>query len=185
VTNSQNQSFVNPRVLKINVGFLLAEGVGYTRVIELDLPRVRVDEDLDLDYLRGDLRLSRNSRGILIQGVLETSVVNECSRCLTPTLVPVEVDIEELFAFPPTPEEVYSVEETGILDLAPLLREEAILSMPMGILCRPDCAGLCPQCGQNLNEGTCDCAKDDIDPRFEVLRRLGDEDNNKEDEARS
>jgi uncharacterized protein len=57
--------------------------------------------------------------------------------------------------------------------------------MPMGILCRPDCAGLCPQCGQNLNEGTCDCAKDDIDPRFEVLRRLGDEDNNKEDEARS
>jgi uncharacterized protein len=182
VANSQNQSFVNPRVLKINVGFLLAEGVGYTRVIELDLPRVRVDEDLDLDYLRGNLRLSRNSRGILLQGVLETSVVNECSRCLTPTLVPVDVELEELFAFPPTPEQAYSVEETGILDLAPLLREEAILAMPMGILCRPDCAGLCPECGQNLNEGTCDCEQDDIDPRLEVLRRLSDADNDEEND---
>ena len=170
VANSHHQSFVNRRVLKINVGYLLAQGAGYQRVIELDLPRVQLADDAELDFLKGSVRLSRNSRGILLQGALETHVVTECARCLTPTSVPVELELEELFSYPPSPEAAYSVEETGILDLAPLLREESILAMPMGVLCRPDCAGLCPECGQNLNEGTCDCERDEIDPRFAMLR---------------
>ncbi|NDJ77681.1 MAG: DUF177 domain-containing protein [Chloroflexi bacterium] len=170
MTSSQQQHFVNRRVLKINVGFFLAQGAGNQRTVELDLPRVQVADDLELDYLHGDLRLSRNSRGILIQGKLKTSVINECSRCLVPTLVPVHLALEELFAYPASPEAVYAVDETGILDLAPLLREEAILATPMVVLCRPDCAGLCSQCGQNLNESTCDCEVDDIDPRLAILR---------------
>jgi uncharacterized protein len=170
VTETQHQGYVNRRVLKLNVGFLLSEGVGYQRVIDLDIPRIQVADDLELDYLQGELRLSRNSRGLLIQGMLETSIVGECARCLTPTLIPVELKLEELFSYPPDPDADYSVDDTGILDLAPLLREEAILAIPMGVLCRPDCAGLCPQCGQNWNEGSCDCEQDDIDPRFSVLR---------------
>jgi uncharacterized protein len=58
-----------------------------------------------------------------------------------------------------------------------LLREEAILAIPMGALCRPDCAGLCPQCGQNWNEGPCDCEQDEIDPRFAALREHRDKEN--------
>ncbi|MBN2303573.1 MAG: DUF177 domain-containing protein [Anaerolineae bacterium] len=172
MTNYQPQSFVNRRVLKINVGFLLAEGVGYQRTIELDLPRVHVADDLALDYLRGKLRLSRNSRGILVQGKLRMPVISECSRCLDLTLVPVALEIEELYSFPASPDILYSVDETGILDLAPLLREEAILATPMGVLCRPDCAGLCPECGQNLNEAACDCKQNDIDPRLAILAQL-------------
>jgi uncharacterized protein len=178
VTNSQHQSYVNRRVLKVNVGFLLAQGPGHQRDITLDLPRVQVADDLGLDYLRGDLRFSRNSRGILIQGDLETSIVDECSRCLTPTLVPVVLEIEELFSYPPSDETLYSVDDTGLLDLAPLLREEAILAIPMGMLCRPDCAGLCPQCGQNWNEGPCNCEQENIDPRFAILREQRDDENN-------
>jgi len=170
VTHSQHPNFVHPRNLKINVGFLLAEGVGYQRVLDLDFPRLRVDEDLELDFLRGSLRLSRNSRGILAQGKLETGVLSECSRCLTPTFCSVQVEFSELFSFPPSPDTVYSVAETGILDLAPLIREEAILNVPMGTLCRPDCAGLCPECGQNWNEGSCDCQQNVGDPRLAVLR---------------
>lgn len=170
MSGSQQPGFVNRRVLKINVGFMLAETVGYQREIEIDLPRVRLEDDLELDFLRGTLRLSRNSHGILVQGVLDTHIVAECARCLTPTLVPVALELEELFSYPPSPETIYSVEETGNLDLAPLIREEAILAVPMGVLCRPDCAGLCPECGQNLNEGTCDCAREQIDPRFAILR---------------
>jgi uncharacterized protein len=177
VTEAQHQGYVNRRVLKLNVGFLLSEGVGYQRVIDLDLPRIQVADDFELDYLQGELRLSRNSRGILIQGLLETSIVSECARCLTPTLVPVDFQIEELFSYPPDPDADYSVDDTGILDLAPLLREEAILAIPMGALCRPDCAGLCPQCGQNWNEGPCDCEPDEIDPRFAVLREHRDKEN--------
>jgi len=171
VTESQFPEFVNPRVLKINVGFILAESAGYQRTIELDLPRVRLG-DLELDYVRGALRLSRNSRGVLVQGTLESEIIGECARCLETTYVPVSFELEELFTYPPNAEEPYSVEETGILDLAPLLREEAILAVPMVVLCRPDCAGLCPQCGQNLNEGACDCAQEDPDPRLAGLRAL-------------
>lgn len=170
MTNSQHHSFVNSRVLKFNVGFLLAQGPGHQRTIDVDLPRVRVDDDLYLDYLRGALRLSRNSRGILVQGTLETGIVGECVRCLTSTLVPVTLELEELFAFPVSEDSVYSVDETGILDMAPLIREEAILATPIGVLCRPDCAGLCVQCGQNLNEAQCDCIKEAVDPRLEALR---------------
>jgi uncharacterized protein len=157
-------------VLKVNVGYLLAQGPGFQRVFDLDLPRVQLDDDAQLDFLKGSLRLSRNSRGVLVQGTLATCVITECRRCLTPTLVPVELELEELFSYPPSSDVPYSVEETGILDLAPLLREEAILAVPIGTLCRPDCAGLCPECGQNLNEGMCDCDRDEVDPRFATLR---------------
>ena len=170
MTTSRHQSFINSRILKFNVGYLLAETAGYQRIIDIDLPRVRVADDLELDFLLGELRLSRNSRGILLQGKLETHIVTECARCLDTIFYPVDLDFEELYVYPPSSEALYSVEESGILDLAPLLREEAILSIPMGVICREDCAGLCPQCGQNLNESTCDCEHDDIDPRLAVLR---------------
>jgi uncharacterized protein len=172
---TESQPYVNRRVLKINVGFLLAQSAGYQRDIELDFPRIRLDDDLELDYLAGTLNFSRNAQGIWVHGQIEASVVGECARCLSTTSVPVTFSVEELFAFPPTPEVDYFVEETGILDLAPLLREEAFLAMPMGVLCRPDCAGLCPECGQNWNEGPCDCEPHPIDPRFEILRSQWDE----------
>ena len=170
MTSSRYPKTVNPRVLKINVGFLLAEGVGYQRVIELDLPAIHLAEDAQLDFLRGSLQLSRNSHGILVRGTLASQVLSECSRCLTPTPSPFTLEIEELYSFPPSPDSVYSVDETGILDLVPLFREETILTVPMVTLCRPDCAGLCPQCGQNWNEGPCECEQEDIDPRLAILR---------------
>ncbi|MBN1564204.1 MAG: DUF177 domain-containing protein [Anaerolineae bacterium] len=167
-----DSQYVHPRVLKFNIGFLLVQGAGHQRDMELDLPRLRLDDDVELDFLTGTLRLSRNSRGVLAQGKLKTQIVGECVRCLEPITTPVELELEELFSYPPSPETPYSVDDTGILDLAPLLREEAILAVPMGALCRPDCAGLCLECGQNLNEATCDCKADDIDPRLAILRQL-------------
>lgn len=174
MSNSQSSHYVNPRILKINVGFLLAQNVGYQRTLEVDWPRVRLDEDAELDYLKGTLRLSRNTKGVLLQGQLETTVRAECARCLTSIFVPVEFDLEELFSFPASPDTVYSVDDAGNIDLGPLLREEAILAIPMGVVCRPDCAGLCPECGQNLNEGSCDCETQEIDPRLAILRTLRD-----------
>ncbi len=170
-----HQGYVNNRVLKLQVGFLLSEGVGQSRDMEFDVPRLRISDDLMLDYLRGVLHLSRTSRGILVQGTIQTSAQGECVRCLEPVLVDLEVPIEELFVYPPEPGADYVVADDGILDLAPLLREEIILDTPMGVLCKPDCAGLCPTCGKNLNEGPCNCAREDIDPRLAALKRLKDE----------
>lgn len=172
MTQPQPQRYVNPRVLKINVGFLLAQSAGYQRDTTLDLPRVRLSDDVELDFLRGSLRLSRNTHGILVQGTLHTQILTECSRCVTPLYYPVELHLEELFSSPPSTDTVYAVDEAGNLDLTPLLREEAILAVPMGAYCRPDCAGLCPECGQNLNEAQCDCEIDAVDPRLAILAQF-------------
>ncbi len=170
-----HQGYVNNRVLKLQVGFLLNEGVGQSRDIEFDVPRLRIADDLMLDYLRGMLHLSRTSRGILVQGTINTTARGECVRCLEPASVDLEVPVEELYVYPPEPGAEFTVADDGILDLALLLREEIILDTPMGVLCKPDCAGLCPTCGKNLNEGPCDCEGEDIDPRLAALKRLKDE----------
>lgn len=59
------------------------------------------------------------------------------------------------------------------LDLEAFVREDIFLALPTKFLCREDCKGLCPQCGKNLNDGSCSCKKP-IDPRLEVLRQLLD-----------
>ena len=167
--------YVNNRILKINVGFLLNESVGQSRDTELDIPNtLKVADDLTIDWLRGVLHLSRNSRGILVQGQLATQFPGECARCLEETSVPVDLELEELYVYPAEPGAAFVVTEDGNLDLAPLIREEAIVSVPQTALCRPNCAGLCPTCGANLNDGPCDCNQDVIDPRFAALQKLLD-----------
>lgn len=168
--------YINSKVLKINVGFLLSEGAGNNRDNELDIPStIRVADDLTLDYLYGPLRLSRTSRGILVQGTLQTQAQAECGRCLEETVVQLEVPLEELFIYPPEPGAEFVVADDGILDLAPLLREEVFLVTPQHILCKPNCAGLCLDCGANLNEGPCECDKEVIDPRLAALKILNDQ----------
>ncbi len=58
------------------------------------------------------------------------------------------------------------------LDLDELIREDILLDMPSKFLCSPDCKGLCPTCGKNLNDGPCGCESDDIDPRLAILKSL-------------
>src|SRR5258708_8474017 len=83
--------------------------------------------------------------------------------------IQITFSIEELFVYPPEPGDESTVAEDGILDIAPLLREEIFLLMPIGALCRPDCAGLCPGCGRNLNDGPCEHHHEAVDPRFAAL----------------
>ena len=63
-------------------------------------------------------------------------------------------------------------EDAGELDLKEAIREEVILSQTLLVLCDPDCKGLCPQCGVNLNEESCECSVEEADPRWDALRAL-------------
>jgi len=166
--------YIGNRVLKLNVGFLLASGPGHIHDTAFDVPAVRVSDDVFLDYIRGSLRLSRTKEGILVQGSLEAGVEDECSRCLDPVSRDVRIELEELYAYPADADSEFSVNETGILDLAPLMRAEVLIATARGVLCRPDCKGLCPNCGNNFNHGTCTCAENEVDPRMEKLRKLLD-----------
>ncbi len=171
-----NNGFISNRVLKINVGFLLHGDVGASRVFDFAVPTVRLADDLTLAYLRGPVRLTRNTRGVLAQGRLVIGHETECVRCLERFVLHLDLDIEELFVYPPTPEAESTVADTGVLDLAPLVRAEAIVRTPIGAICQPDCRGLCPNCGHNLNEGPCGCEREEIDPRLVILKRLRERD---------
>lgn len=58
------------------------------------------------------------------------------------------------------------------IDLDPIVREQVLLALPASVLCREDCKGLCPQCGQNLNEAECGCERKVVDPRLAVLKTI-------------
>ncbi len=176
------QSYLNARVLKINVGFIAAEGPGFSREIPLNFADpIRVTPDFTVDNLQGVLRLTRTSEGLLVQGHLQGQMPDECSRCLDEISTHFMLDLEEIFQIVNHHvEDPYVIGDDRMLDLAPIVREEAILNTPQQSLCRPDCKGLCPSCGQNWNEETCDCAADAIDPRWSVLSDLQKQLSNKD-----
>ena len=164
------------RLLRLNIGYLLKEGVGYSREITFAEPGTFVAEDVTIRHLNGSLRLTRTPQGILVQGVLHAQTTVECVRCLDPVDFSYEIQLSELFTFSKASQAETDrsciVEEGNFIDLTPIMREEGILAVPIQVLCKPDCKGLCSQCGQNFNEENCDCERDQIDPRMEPLRAL-------------
>jgi uncharacterized protein len=163
----------------LNVGFLLKEGPGYSREFNFQHHEPLRVEDVIITQLNGLLRLTRTRQGIVLQGDLLTQSSIECVRCLADTSLPFNISISELFIYPPPfpldPYNPYFVDEGGFIDLSPIVREEGILAVPMQALCRPDCKGLCSICGQNLNEGTCECEHETGDPRLAALRAMLDQ----------
>jgi uncharacterized protein len=144
--------------------------------MELDYPSIQIAPDLTLAPLQGAFQATRTSEGIYISGTLHSSLAVQCVRCLEDAHQPIKIQIDELFYYPPwsAPEGEQVVGEDAFIDLAPIVRDLSLLDVPMQPTCRPDCRGLCDQCGKNLNEGDCDCEKDASDPRLEELRRLLD-----------
>ncbi|HRN66692.1 MAG TPA: DUF177 domain-containing protein [Promineifilum sp.] len=160
--------------LRFNFGFLLEADYGTIRQIELDYPSIKLSDDVTLTPLVGFITATRTTEGIYIQGQLESSMSLECVRCLEEAIVPVNVTLDELFYYPPhiAPPGEQHVGEDGMIDLAPLVRELSLLSVPIKVLCRPDCQGLCLECGANLNLGECGCETEEVDPRLAVLQSL-------------
>ena len=169
-------SYISARVLKINIGFLLARSPGFSRTLSLNIPeRLYLENDTRIEHLSGDIRLTRTSEGILVQGELNCAMHETCSRCLREMTIVFPLEIEELFSTTSRSNSQFFIDEDNILDLAPLVREESLISIPHQIYCKPDCKGLCPECGQNLNDGQCDCVLDDVDPRWAALADLKQE----------
>ena len=155
---------------------MLEASLGTSRDIELDYPTVLLEDDVTLAPLKGSFQAIRNSKGIYITGELYSKVSTECARCLDPVQLAITIKMDDLFYYPShtAPAGEFWIGDDGFLDLAPLVRQLSLLEIPMQPFCRPDCKGLCVECGQNLNKATCNCERDDIDPRLESLRSLLD-----------
>jgi uncharacterized protein len=160
--------------LRLNVGFMIRQNVGFSRDFDFDLSAVEVSEDLLIHSLQGTLTLSRIAQGILAQGRLQAKMPQECARCLAEFNLPLTIKLKDLFTYPPNQgsDPILVVAENGILDLNPLLRESVLLEIPMRPLCRPECKGLCPVCGANRNNSKCKHPEQKIDPRMAALKSL-------------
>lgn len=143
--------------LRLNIGFLLGQPIGTNRDFNFDFPKVRVGEDLDLQNFSGKANFSRTPQGLFLQGDFQGDIQLECVRCLDLTFHLLRMTFSELFAFDQrsVSESGLLVPESGYIDLEPLLREYAILEIPISPLCRKDCKGLCLECGENLNDRDC------------------------------
>ncbi|MEA4944320.1 MAG: YceD family protein [Propionicimonas sp.] len=138
------------------------EGIG------LDMIGVPPGSPIDLD-----LTIEAVVEGVLVTGTAEVRLGGQCARCLEELASELEVDLQELFVYPGKDDDDPDASriEDDLIDLEPLLRDAVVLDLPFTPLCRPDCAGLCPECGANLNHDPEHGHDDAIDPRWAGLNQ--------------
>lgn len=133
-------------------------------------------------------RLSFVDPGFFLEAHLRYEQTLTCTRCLEPTVMPVEARVELLLLVEPgggeeerSGEVELDEEDLSVvvlheekIDTEPVLLEQVRLNVPMKPLCRPDCAGLCPVCGADRNRGGCSCEEATTDPRWAALAGLRD-----------
>jgi uncharacterized protein len=131
--------------------------------------------------LRLDVRLESVMEGVLVTGTVSGPLTGECARCLDPVVAEVVADIQELFAYPEsvTEETTFADEVSRLdgdyLDLEPVVRDSLVLALPLIPLCREDCRGLCPTCGEYLDRLPSDHTHEVVDPRWAALKKLTDD----------
>ena len=122
-----------------------------------------------------NLRLESVVEGVLVSGTVITRAEGECARCLVRIEKPVGADIRELFAYPDSltaqtmEEDELPLLVDDMIDLEQLVRDEIVTQMPLAPLCRPDCAGLCPTCGERLDDLEPGHSHEILDPRWAAL----------------
>lgn len=154
---------------------------------------VRIREDVPPDHplwegtelaLSGpvsvDLTAQELGDDVLVRGTLQTTLNASCRRCLQPVELGLDEEITLLFHEPAGDEEdedvggeVYELPARGdTLDLGEPLREQLLLRAPAYVVCREECRGLCPQCGTNLNQTTCECVPEEGPSPWDALKNL-------------
>ena len=180
------KSHLNPRQPLVVDTTKLPRQPGATRALKrvipapaaLGLEMISVPEGSDVEL---DLTLTSVSEGVYISGRVRGSLTGECGRCLNEIDVPLDVAIAELFAYEDsTTEETTDEDEVGrmqgdLFDLEPVVRDAVVLTLPTNPLCRPECPGLCPDCGVHFDDLPADHNHEDVDPRWAALHNLSAE----------
>lgn len=164
-----------------NVSGLVQEGIGATRTYDID--DVLESEERQPEAVAGSVELLRTKDGVLVRAHLRLVEPEVCSRCLEPLQETLAIEFEEEFlttvdvrsgrpVAEPIDEEAFRIDENHMLDLTEAIRQYREASVAMQPLCRPDCRGLCPRCGQDLNQGDCACNAAPVDNRWSALAGL-------------
>lgn len=157
-----------------NVSQLLREHTGATREFVLDgEPPIH----------KGTARLLRTHDGVLVHVDADVVLEGVCSRCLAPIGYPEHIKFDEMFyqqvdvvtstkLAPPDDPEAFLIDERHTIDITEAVRQYCEMAAAIQPLCRPDCPGICPVCGQDLGNEPCDCDRAPIDARWAALAGL-------------
>ncbi|GCE13999.1 YceD family protein [Tengunoibacter tsumagoiensis] len=166
-----------------NVAQLMKAQVGNTYSSAIHEEQVQLDSDLNvIGPIDGHVRMRRVNQGLLVDGWVDLTLGLTCTRCLKEFEQLMHVTFEERFyptvdvvtgaPLPPIEEDdVFSIDEHHQVDLTEAIRQAVLLAVPMVTLCKEDCAGLCSQCGHDLNLGPCNCEPEG-ESQFNILKDL-------------
>jgi Predicted metal-binding, possibly nucleic acid-binding protein len=173
VTTSINPYRINVRDLVHRPGELREHDLRITVPDQLGEGLVSVKAGSELGI---DVRLESVHEGILVSAEVEADATGVCGRCLTDITLPLQVDFQELFAYPSREAFDTEVDDAEVhddhVDLEPLVRDAVVLALPFQPVCRPDCPGLDPETGERLAEQPEREPGSGIDPRWAALGRL-------------
>lgn len=166
-----------------NVAQLMKSPVGTSLESDIHEEDIQLDEDIKVvGPINGHVRMRRTNQGLLVDGWVDVTLELVCNRCLKVFEQPMHVPFIERFyptvdiisgvSLPPIEEEdVFPIDDHHQVDLTEAVRQNVLLAIPLATICQEECAGLCSQCGHDLNLGPCEC-KPEVDTRFSVLEKL-------------
>jgi len=144
---------------------------------EYDSPILGLDKEIAVHF-----HIRRTGQRYVVEGRIKGGLILRCDRCIEAFHFDLRTEFRIFLApHPEIKEEEIELKEDDMsvvfvsgeeIELDEIVRSEIYLSIPMKVLCKEDCAGLCPVCGKNLNKGRCDCKKETGHPAFSKLREL-------------
>lgn len=166
--------------LRLDVSYLVKESPGTYKEFEFNFTQLKLPDELTLVDVQGVIAVSVTEDGVVLNGRIKALTKLSCSRCLDDYWQPLEINFTEMFSYHPVENAQDELEQLlpadGSIDLTPMIRDYAVLDIPISQVCRADCKGLCPTCGVNLNEEDCGHRQESIDPRLAGLRELLEKD---------
>ncbi len=163
---------VPARALLVNTVELLRQPGNFRElVVELTAADLGIDDEHVAGPISSELRLDATVDGITVSGTVATPYANVCRRCLNAVRGVSVSEVDELYQQNVTDADAYQLDGDQ-LDLAPVVREYALIDLPEAPLCRDDCAGICPACGIDRNQSTCECDTTVRDDRWAALDEL-------------
>ncbi len=173
---------VGIKAMQFNVSQLLKAAIGSSRDYQIQ-ELFDITGDGTKKPVLGKINLIRTDRSILVKGELHTEINITCSRCLQAFTSQLNLNIEEeyypitdinntLGSLTSAKAGSFNINEHHVIDLSEAVRQYTLMAIPMKPLCTENCAGLCPSCGQNLNQGNCGCSPPENDMRWQILTKL-------------
>jgi uncharacterized protein len=146
--------------------------------IQSELDKSRIDDSIRLvQPVLFSGKVENTGKILVISGVIKSVVEAECCRCAEIVSYPIKANFCEAFSNYPEIVERKTEDEIHLftgdeIDITQEVVQAILLELPMKLLCKEKCKGLCPNCGKNLNYENCNCTDDNIDPRLMVLKKF-------------